>query len=78
MLVYDIQQEPKFMYLKERGLIYVTDKIVVHRDHVVLVPSWPLAAGAMLMTLSIKKKLKVEGKFLFQDRRKKDTNNVVN
>ena len=36
-------------------------------DHVVIVPSWPLEAGALVMTLDLKDGMKESGKFLFSD-----------
>jgi len=38
--VFDIENEPKFLYMEAKGSDYVTDKIFVHKGHVVTVPSW--------------------------------------
>ena len=46
-------------------------KVFVHKGHVVIVPSWPLTAGAVIMTLSIEKEMEVVGKFLFENEEKK-------
>ena len=71
--VYDIRSSPKFLYLTYKGTEYVTDKVFVHKGHVVIVPSWPLAAGAVIMTLSIENQMDVVEKFIFEDRAKKDS-----
>jgi hypothetical protein len=38
--VFDIENEPNLLYIVEKGSDYVTDKIFVHKGHVVTVPSW--------------------------------------
>jgi hypothetical protein len=70
--VFDIRNEPRFMYVAHKGTEYVTDKVFVHKGHVVIVPSWPLTAGAVVMTLSIENEMNVVGKFLFENRAKKE------
>ena len=35
------------------GIECITDKISVHNGHVVMVPSWPLEAQVIVMTLDI-------------------------
>ena len=37
----------------------ITDKVSVHAGYVVIVPSWPLEAGALVMTLDINNKMEV-------------------
>ena len=66
-----MENEPKFLYSVDKGTNYVTDKVFVHKGHVVIVPSWPLTAGAVIMTLSIEKEMEVVGKFLFENEEKK-------
>lgn len=63
--VWDIENEPRFVYAVEKGIEYITDKVFVHDGHVVIVPSWPLQAGAVVMTLGIENEMKAVGKFLF-------------
>ena len=63
--VWDIEATPKFVYAVEKGIECITDKVFVHDGHVVIVPSWPLQAGAVVMTLSIEDKMNEVGKFLF-------------
>ena len=63
--LWDIEDEPKFIYEVDKGIECITDKVSVHGDYVVMVPSWPLKAEAIVMTLDIKNKMKEVGKFLF-------------
>jgi len=51
--VWDIENEPKFLFAVEKGIECITDKVFVVNRHVVIVPSWPLAADAIVMTLAI-------------------------
>jgi hypothetical protein len=60
------------MYQINKGKDYVTDKFAVHKGHVVIVPSWPMTAQAIVMTLSIQNGMNVVGKFLFQTASKQD------
>lgn len=55
------------MYEVDKGIECITDKISVHGDYVVMVPSWPLEAEAVVMTLDINKKMEEAGKYLFPD-----------
>ena len=70
--VYDVENDPKFLYSLDKGTEFVTDKVFVHKEHVVIAPSWPLLANGIVMTLSIKDDLKVSGKFLFNEASKRD------
>ena len=65
--VWDIEREPRFEYAVEKGIEYITDKVFVHDGHVVIVPSWPLSAQAVVMTLNINDKMAEVGKFLFSE-----------
>ena len=65
--VWDIEHEPRFVYAVEKGIECITDKVFVHDGHVVIVPSWPLSARAVVMTLSIENRMEEVGKFLFKD-----------
>ena len=51
--VWDIENEPKFLFKVEKGIECITDKISVIKNSVVIVPSWPLAADALVMTMQI-------------------------
>jgi hypothetical protein len=42
------------VYGVDRGLECITDKVAVVNNHVAIVPSWPLEARAIVMTLDIK------------------------
>ena len=48
----------------EKGIECITDKVSVHGDYVVMVPSWPLEARAIVMTLDINNKMVESGKYL--------------
>jgi len=67
--VWDIEGEcPKYLFSVEKGVECITDKISVIKNSVVIVPSWPLAADALVMTLQIdeeKKAIHDLGKFRF-------------
>ena len=65
--VWDIGDEPRFRYAVEKGIECITDKVFVYDGHVVIVPSWPLSARAVVMTLSIENQMSERGKFLFKD-----------
>jgi len=65
--LWDIQDEPVFKYEVDKGIECITDKVSVHGDYVVMVPSWPLEAQAIVMTLDITKKMTETGKYLFSD-----------
>jgi len=65
--IWDIEDEPKFLYEIDKGTECVTDKVSVHSGYVVIVPSWPLEAGALVMTLDINNKMEEKGKYLFPD-----------
>ena len=62
-----LQDEPKFLYEVNKGIECITDKVSVHGDYVVMVPSWPLEAQAIVMTLDINNKMTESGKYLFPD-----------
>ena len=62
-----LQDEPKFVYEVDKGIECITDKVSVHGDYVVMVPSWPLEAQAIVMTLDIHNKMAECGKYLFTD-----------
>ena len=51
----------------DKGIECITDKVSVHGDYVVMVPSWPLEAQAIVMTLDIHNKMAECGKYLFTD-----------
>jgi hypothetical protein len=38
--VYDIEKNPKFLYSVNKGIEYTTDRVVVYKDFVVIIPSW--------------------------------------
>ncbi len=65
--VWDIYEEPKFLYSVDRGLESITDKVSVVNGHVVIVPSWPLEARAIVMALDIRNNMQEVGKFIFPD-----------
>ena len=62
-----MQDEPIFKYEVEKGIECITDKVSVHGDYVVMVPSWPLEARAIVMTLDINNRMVESGKYLFSD-----------
>ena len=61
------QDEPRFLYEVDKGIECITDKVSVHNGHVVMVPSWPLEAQAIVMTLDISNNMAESGKYLFPD-----------
>jgi len=65
--LWDIEDEPRFLYQVDKGIECITDKVSVHNGHVVMVPSWPLKAQAMVMTLDINNQMAETGKYLFSD-----------
>ena len=65
------------MYQINKGKDYLTEKFAVHKGHVVIVPSWPMIAQAVIMTLSIENGMNVVGKFLFETASKQDSINQV-
>jgi len=65
--LWDIEDEPKYLYETDKGIECITDKVSVHAGYVVIVPSWPLEAGAIVMTLDIDQRMKEKGKFLFPE-----------
>ena len=65
--LWDIEDEPRFLYQVDKGIECITDKVSVHNGHVVMVPSWPLEAQAMVMTLDINNQMAETGKYLFSD-----------
>jgi len=65
--VWDVEEDPKFLYEVDKGIECITDKVSVHAGTVVIVPSWPLEAGAIVMTLDITNNMQERGKFLFSD-----------
>ena len=65
--LWDIEDEPRFLYQVDKGIECITDKVSVHNGHVVMVPSWPLEAQAMVMTLDISNMMAETGKYLFSD-----------
>lgn len=69
--LWDIAEEPRFQYQVSKGLECITDKVSVVNDHVVIVPSWPLEAQAVIMTLDIKNQMSEVGKFIFQEEEKR-------
>eukprot|EP00095_Tigriopus_kingsejongensis_P000696 snap_masked-scaffold58_size443543-processed-gene-2.4 protein:Tk00696 transcript:snap_masked-scaffold58_size443543-processed-gene-2.4-mRNA-1 annotation:"probable e3 ubiquitin ligase complex scf subunit sconb-like" len=69
--LWDIAEEPKFRYQVSKGLECITDKVSVVQDHVVIVPSWPLEAQAVIMTLDIKNQMSEVGQFIFSSEEKR-------
>jgi len=65
--LWDIEDEPRFLYQVDKGIECITDKVSVHNGHVVMVPSWPLEAQAMVMTLDINNHMAETGKYLFSE-----------
>jgi len=65
--LWDIEDEPRFLYEVDKGIECITDKVSVHNGHVVMVPSWPLEAQAIVMTLDINNNMTESGKYLFTD-----------
>jgi len=65
--LWDIEDEPRFLYQVDKSIECITDKVSVHNGHVVMVPSWPLEAQAMVMTLDINNQMEETGKYLFPD-----------
>lgn len=65
--LWDIEDEPRFLYQVDKGIECITDKVSVHNGHVVMVPSWPLEAQAIVMTLDISNNMAESGKYLFSD-----------
>ena len=70
--LWDISEVPEFKYAVERGLECITDKVAVVNNHVAIVPSWPLEAEAIVMTLNIEDNMKEVGKFIFNEQRRRD------
>ena len=68
--LWDISEEPQFLYSVDKGLECITDKVSVVNDHVVIVPSWPLEARAIVMTLDVKNEMAEVGKFIMADEQK--------
>ncbi len=69
--LWDISGEPTFVYQVEKGLDCITDKVAVVNNYVAIVPSWPLDANAIVMTLDIRNNMERAGSFIFQDNDKK-------
>merc|ERR1712042_180142 len=65
--VWDIENEPKYLYEVDKGTECITDKVSIHGGYVVIVPSWPLEAEALVMTLDINNNMQEKGKYLFPD-----------
>lgn len=65
--VYDIKQNPKILYMIDKGNDYVINKMVVFEDYIIGIPSWPLSAQAIVLTWSIKNEMNVIGKYLFEN-----------
>ena len=63
-LIFSTKDEPVFKYEVEKGIECITDKVSVYGDYVVMVPSWPLEAQAIVMTLDINNKMVESGKYL--------------
>jgi hypothetical protein len=63
--LWDISDEPRFVYDVDKGIECITDKVSVISNHIVLVPSWPLEARALIMTLDIRGHMKEFGKYIF-------------
>ena len=76
--VFNIDNEPKLLYKINKGINFVTDKLIIHKDHVIIAPSWPVLADAVIMVLSIKDQMTIVGKFMFEDQAKKNAINQVN
>ena len=70
--LWDISEVPQFKYAVERGLECITDKVAVVNNHVAIVPSWPLEARAIVMTLNIEDNMSEVGKFIFDDQRRRE------
>ena len=66
-LIFSTKDEPVFKYEVEKGIECITDKVSVYGDYVVMVPSWPLEAQAIVMTLDINNKMAEAGKYLLAD-----------
>ena len=68
--VWDIENEPRLLYGVEKGFECITDKVYVTKKSVVIVPSWPLEADALVMTLGIdenNRTMDTLGRFRFPD-----------
>lgn len=65
--MYDILDEPKYLYNCLKGVELSTLTVIVHKEHVVISPADPNLADAIVMTLSIKDKLEIVGRFNFDD-----------
>jgi len=70
--LWDISEVPQFKYAVERGLECITDKVAVVNNHVAIVPSWPLEANAIVMTLNIEDNMSEVGKFIFHQPHRRD------
>ena len=65
--LWDIENEPKFLYQVDKGVDYISYRVSIHNNHVVTVPTWPLRAQAIVMTLDISNRMAEFGKYLFSD-----------
>ena len=70
--LWDISEVPQFKYAVERGLECITDKVAVVNNHVAIVPSWPLEANAIVMTLNIEDNMSEVGKFIFDQQHRRE------
>ena len=51
----------------------ITDQVAaVVKNHVAIVPSWPLDAEAIVMPLNIEDNMKEVGKFIFNEQHRRD------
>ena len=50
----------------------ITDQLAVVKNHVSVVPSWPLEAEAIVMTLNIEDNMKEVVKFIFNEQHRRD------
>lgn len=56
------QDDPRFLYEVDKGIECITDEVSVNNGHVVMVPSWPLEAQAIVMTRDINNNMAKSGK----------------
>jgi len=65
--LWDIEDEPRFLYEVDRGIECISHEVSVHNGHVVMIPMYPLEAEAIVMTLDINNNMTEIGKYLFAD-----------
>jgi hypothetical protein len=69
--IYDIQNDPTFLYSVTKSSDFSADKIFICKEHIVFAPLWPERAEALLTTLSINENMTIVGKFMFQNQEKR-------